>query len=106
MHKQLAPRHKDYYEAILQLRPAKEEYLAVVRSSIRNRPNATIAKEESLKTGKNFFISDKTCAVQIGRQLKKQFHGTLKISTTLFSQDRQTGKEVHRVTVLYRENEE
>lgn len=102
MDKRLADRHKGYFEAILQLRPAKEEYLRIVDTYITNRPYARIAKEETLKTGKNFFVSDKKCAVHIGRQLKKQFGGTLKFSRTLFGQDNQTGKEIYRITVLYR----
>ena len=42
--------HKNYYEAIIQLRPASLEVVNFVKEQIKSRENVFISKEVKLKT--------------------------------------------------------
>lgn len=99
------PKHSGYFEAVIQLRPARKDILDLVYRIIKKRPLTRIAKEEDLDAGKNIFISDQKTAFAIGRQLKRQFKGTLTVSRTLRTFDRETSKNVYSVTVLFRLNQ-
>ena len=94
--------NSSYYEAILQLRPCNKELLDFVDKKIEERGNVTIAKVETLKTGVNLYLSSWRYTVSLARMLKKRFGGTVKITRSLFSQSKQTGKRIYRVTVLFR----
>jgi len=94
--------NSSYYEAILQLRPGNKELLEFVDKKIEERGNVTIAKVETLKTGVNLYLSSWRYTVSLARMLKKRFGGTVKITRSLFSQSKQTGKRIYRVTVLFR----
>jgi len=94
--------NSSYYEAILQLRPGNKELLDFVDKKIEERGNVTIAKVETLKTGVNLYLSSWRYTVSLARMLKKRFGGTVKITRSLFSQSKQTGKRIYRVTVLFR----
>jgi len=94
--------NSSYYEAILQLRPAKKELLNFIDKRIEERGNVTIAKIEELKTGVDIYLSSWRYALSLGRMLKRSFGGTIKITRSLYSQSKQTGKRIYRVTVLFR----
>ena len=94
--------HKDYYEAIIQLRPYKKEVLDFVRNKIAKRKNVFISKETELKTGIDLYISSQKFARALGKKLKKSFKGELKTTRKLFSRNRQTSKDIYRVTVCFR----
>ena len=91
-----------YYEAILQLRPASKEVLDFVLGKIDERKNTFISKVEELKTGKNLFLSDRKFAMALGKMLKKKYKAEIKLSRTLFSVSKKTGKRLWRVTVCAR----
>lgn len=91
-----------YYEAILQLRPAKKELIDFVKKKIEEREDVFISKTVELKTGIDFYLNSWRFAVSLGKMLKKSFGGNTKLSRTLFTQSRQTSKKVYRVTVLFR----
>lgn len=91
-----------YYEAIIQLRPFNEEVYKFIDKKIKERGNVFIAKIIYQKTGIDIYISSNKFAQSLGKKLKQTFKGELKISTKLFSRDRQTSKEKHRVTILFR----
>lgn len=91
-----------YYEAILQLRPASDEVFNFVMKQIDERKNVFVSKIEELKTGKNIFLSDKSYAMSLGKMLKKKFGAEIKLSRSLFSVSKKTGKRLWRVTVCAR----
>lgn len=93
--------HSNYFEAIIQLRPAKKEVLDFVLDQIKKN-DIYVSKYNELKTGVDIYISSRKFANQLLRRLKKSFKGTSKVSKALHSQDRQTGKLKYRITVLFR----
>ena len=99
-------RHVGYFEAILQLRPKEEKLYRFVLNRIAQRENVTIAKEVVLKTGVDMYLSDQRFARALGKTLKRQFKGKLTLSRKLHSRDRQTSRDIYRVTVCFRLNEE
>lgn len=94
--------HKDYYEAIIQLRPVTRELMKFIENRLKERENVFVSKIEEHKHGVDIYISSQKYAQTIGRGLKKSFQGELKLSRTLHTQDKMSGKKVYRLTVLFR----
>ncbi|MBU1245997.1 MAG: 60S ribosomal export protein NMD3 [Nanoarchaeota archaeon] len=90
-----------YYEAILQLRPINKTLIEFALQQIKNS-DCNIVKEEELKTGINLYLSSKRFAVTLTKRLKKKFNGTVKVTKTLHTRDRQTSKNVYRITICFR----
>lgn len=104
MHKQL---HFNYYEAVIQIRPSKKEVLDFIFNQVRKRKDDVfISKREDFKYGTNLFISSQRFARSLGKKLKDNFNGELKITKSLFKRERHTGKDLYRGTVLFRIKEE
>lgn len=95
-------KHAEYYEAIIQLRPATDELMRFIQNRIKERPKVFISKIKELPTGVDIYISSQSYARAIGKKLKKSFNGELKITRTLHTTDRMSGKQVYRGTVLFR----
>lgn len=95
-------KHARYYEAIIQLRPADENLVKYVWNYLRNKGNVFISREEHLKTGLDLYISSRKVAMALGKQLKHLFPGELTLSRSIHTKDRQTSKDLYRVTVLFR----
>ncbi|HII14731.1 MAG TPA: hypothetical protein HA362_00300 [Nanoarchaeota archaeon] len=97
------PKHAEYYEAIIQLRPATEEILRFILNRVKERSkNVHISKLKELPTGVDIYISSQSYARSIGKKLKRSFQGDLKVTRTLHTQDRMSGKQLYRATVLFR----
>ena len=90
-----------YYEAILQLRPLDKKLIDFALQQIE-KSDCEIAKQEELKTGINLYLSSKKFAAILSKRLKKKFDGTIKVTRTLHTRDRQTSKNVYRITVCFR----
>ena len=90
-----------YYEAILQLRPFDKELIDFALQQIE-KSDCEIVKQEKLKTGINLYLSSRKFAIMLTKRLKKRFDGTVKVTKTLHTRDRQTSKNVYRVTVCFR----
>jgi len=99
MHKQF---HADYFQAIIQLRPADENLMRFVEKRIEKDKNVWISKKIKLKTGVDYYISSNKFARILGKKMKKSFHGILKESRKLHSRDKNTSKNLYRVTVCFR----
>ncbi len=93
----------NYYEGIIQLRP-KDPLLNFAIKKIKERKDVSISRITELKTGVDIYISSRRFAKALGRKLSKSFKGELKYSKTLHKIDRETGKKLYRVTVLFRLN--
>lgn len=103
MHKQSHSRHSNYYEAILQLRPADGDILSFVDEFLSNRKDCKISQVKELKTGVDLYLTSQRAARALGTKLKRRFKkGKLVTSRALHHQDRQTSKIVYRVTILFR----
>ncbi len=97
-----AEKHAEYFEAILQVRPANVEFLKFIEEELARRPDVKVSKEVPLKTGVDLYLSSRQFTWSLGQKLKRRFKGTLTMSRTLHTQDRMRSTEVHRSTVLYR----
>ena len=97
-------RHAEYYEAILQLRPANKEVLDFIFELISSRNDVTVSKIEELKTGCDIYLSNQKFARgTLAKQLKKKFKNSkVVISKALYGQHKMTSKLVYRATVLFR----
>ncbi|MDP4012624.1 MAG: NMD3-related protein [Candidatus Nanoarchaeia archaeon] len=102
----LNPPRPDYYEAKVQLRPAKEKLVRYVIEEVENSKSCRIAKIEELKTGIDIYISSRRFAMALGKKLKKRFDGKLTLSKQLYTQHKFTSKLLYRVTILFRLKEE
>ena len=102
-HTQSNSKHSGYFEAIIQIRPKNEEILNYIIKKTEERKNVFISKIEQLKEGLDIYISSQRFAIALGRKLKaSRKNGTLKITRSLYSKNRQTGKNIYRITVLFR----
>ncbi|MEK6936895.1 MAG: NMD3-related protein [Nanoarchaeota archaeon] len=99
-------RHSNYFEAILQLRPCNEKLMDFVLKRIKERENVNIVKEVLLKTGIDLYLTDQRFTRALGKQLKRQFKGELILSRKLHTRNRMTSKNIYRVTVCFKLNEE
>lgn len=95
-------RHAEYYEAIIQLRPATKELVSFVMNRIKERPSVTISKVKEFDYGIDIYVSSQSYARAIGKKLKHAFKGDLKVTRTLHTTDRMTSKLVYRGTILFR----
>jgi len=91
-----------YYEAIIQIRPQREEVIAFALANIAKRKDVFISKTIKLKTGIDIYISSQRFARALGVQLKRRFRGEVKITRRLYGVSRETSKTLYRVTVLFR----
>lgn len=94
-----------YFEGVLQLRNPTKELVKFVREDIMNQPKEKkvfIAKEERLDNGYDFYLTNKKYLRTLGKNLQKRFGGQLIESAKIFSRERQTSKDVYRVSVLLR----
>lgn len=96
-------KHPGYYEAILQLRPAKEELIKFVLEEFKRRPDVFISKQVDLKNGVDLYISSNQFTKHLGIKLSRKFpNSEMKTSRALYSRSRMTSKLLYRVTVLFR----
>lgn len=92
-----------YYEGILQLRNINdEEVFNLFRNQLKKHPDVFVSKEVKQKTGMDYYLSSNKFVLMLGRKLNKTFKGELKISRKIHTRDRQTSKNLYRVTVLFR----
>ncbi len=94
--------NRQYFEAIIQLRPKDNELLSFVHKQIAKGKNVYISNELHKKYGSDLYISSRKFAMLLGKKLKKAFKGKLITSRTLYSRDRQTSKGIYRVTICFR----
>ncbi|MBI2548897.1 hypothetical protein HYW21_06115 [Candidatus Woesearchaeota archaeon] len=98
--KQTTERHQDYFEGILQLRHATPDAIVFARQKVMQHPQVHITKEKVVRGGVDLYLTSKTFLKTLAVAIQKQFGGTLSMSPTLYSRDRQTSKDIYRLTVL------
>lgn len=94
--------HPEYFEGVLQLRPALEKVLAWVLKKTKQDAQAVIVKEKAVAGGIDLYFSSQRYLVALGKKLHERFPGTVTVSRKLHTLKRITSRPVYRVTVLYR----
>lgn len=94
--------NKDYYQAIVQIRPAKQEVVDFIADEFKHESFAYISKIVELKTGLDYYLSDRHHAAMLAKKLKKKFKAKVTVSRSLFTQDHLTSKLVYRMTYCLR----
>ncbi|MFQ6106436.1 MAG: 60S ribosomal export protein NMD3 [Thermoplasmata archaeon] len=98
-----------YFEAILQVRPsegeANEDLIERARETVlqeieRAADEVFISKEERVHGGLDFYLSNRAAAKAISKLLQSKFGGEVTTSSTLAG--RKNGKDVYRMTYLFR----
>ncbi|MEE9525409.1 MAG: NMD3-related protein [Candidatus Woesearchaeota archaeon] len=96
------PVANNYYEGILQIRNPTKAILKVARKMIENKKRMFIAKQIKVRNGYDFYLSSQKIMRHIGNDLQTRFGGQTKISKKLHTVNKQSGKRVYRVTMLFR----
>ena len=89
-----------YYEAILQVRVVTPELLRSIERHLV-QDNHAVANVKKRGKGFDWYLGSRKTAVILAKQLLKQFGGKLTFSKKLHTRNRQTGKLVYRVTILF-----
>ena len=94
----------NYFQGILQLRDCKKEILDFVENQIEKagREDVYVSKKIKVVGGIDLYLTSKNFLRSLGKKLKNAFNGELKESEKLFSRDRQSGKNIYRLNVLFR----
>lgn len=94
--------HAKYYEGIMQLRDCEVEVVAWVRQRTRKDDRALITKEKKVRGGIDLYFSSQKYLRTIGKKLSETFAGEYKTTRTLHTRSKM-GRELYRVTVLFRQ---
>jgi nonsense-mediated mRNA decay protein 3 len=98
------PFHANYFQGILQLRDGNKEIIKFIEEETEKegRDNIYISKKVKVKNGYDFYFTSNKFLRKLGKRLKEVFRGDLKESEKLFSRNNQTGKNIYRLTVMFR----
>jgi NMD protein affecting ribosome stability and mRNA decay len=91
-----------YFEAKIQLRPFNKKVYDFILKQVARRKDVFITKEIKCKTGMDIYLTNQRFSRSLGKKLKDNFKGELKITRTLHSRDRLRSKLRYRATVLFR----
>ncbi|MEA3430780.1 MAG: NMD3-related protein [Nanoarchaeota archaeon] len=91
-----------YFEGVLQIRNPNDKIIDFISKAISKRQDIHISKTVELKTGVDFYLSSNKFLQIFSKKLFHRFGGEFKVSTKLFTRNKQTGKNVYRANVLLR----
>ena len=96
--------HAKYFQGILQLRNCSKETIQFVKDETEKvgRADVYISREVKAKNGVDLYFTSNKFLRKIGKRLKNELGGDLKENEKLFSRDKQSGKNIYRLTVLFR----
>ena len=108
MNKKNSDKHAQYFEAILQIRPLREDVVNFVMDMLESRESVKISKTVNQKNGIDLYLTDQKFARgTLATQLKKKFrNGKITITRSLYGQHKLTSRLVYRATILFRIEEE
>ena len=92
----------NYYQGILQLRDVNDEVIAFVLNQIKKRKDeVAITKTVPLPNGFDLYLTSQKFIRILGKKLKENFGGELKLSSQLHTRNRE-GKDLYRINVMFR----
>lgn len=89
-----------YFEGMLQLRNPTKKIKEFVNRFLKEN-NVYVASKSKVGNGIDMKFSSNKMLLRLGKKLKSEFKGEMKISRRLYSQNRLTGRMVWRMTVLF-----
>ena len=93
--------HNNYFEGTLQLRNPTKEVIDFVKSQCA-KGKVFITKTVKEREGFDYYITSRKFLHTLGKRLSQQFNGELKVNPRIFTKDRQTSKDVYRITIMFR----
>ena len=97
------PKADNYFEGILQLRDIEDEVIEYATGECKKRSIFMIAKIKAYKNGIDLFMQSNKFLKTLGKKLSSKFNGELTISAKLHTRDKQTSKDLYRITTLFRQ---
>lgn len=95
-----------YFESILQLRNSSEDVVTFIEKTVeKQEPGVFINKKLKVRGGIDFYLTSNKFARKLGKKLQQNFGGEFKVSPKLHTKDRHSGKELYRLSVLFRPSE-
>jgi len=97
-----AKKGTQYFEGILQLRNPNSDAITFIRKEVKkeNEKGVYINNEVKVRGGIDFFITSKRFLRKIPRLVQARFGGEIDLNAKLFSRNKQTSKDIHRVNAL------
>lgn len=89
--------HPDYFEGILQLRQPTKELVEYVM-----RFKDQMSRVQPVRGGLDCYFLSQRFLRSFGKELHKRFAGEMQSTRRIHTKDHQTGKDLYRVTVLFR----
>jgi nonsense-mediated mRNA decay protein 3 len=86
------------------LRNPTKEVLQFVKDELKKatEKNVHCIKEQDVVNGRDYHLTDAGFTRNLGKKLQNVFGGELVVTAKLVSRSRETSKDLHRVTVLFR----
>lgn len=106
MKKEIIYRSDQYYQGILQLRPRERPLLDFALQEIKRHPQGELSKLVETNSGYDLYLTSNIFLIALGAKLRKRFPGILKKSRTLYGKHKMTSREIYRVTICFRLDEE
>ncbi len=93
-----------YFQGIIQLRNPNEAIIDFLRRELaaNRHKHIFVGQEKKVKNGIDLYVSSNKFAINVGRKMYNAFGGVLKINEKIHTLDRQSGKDLYRVSVLFR----
>ncbi len=92
----------NYFEGYIQLRGCSKEVKAYVKKRMEEE-SVSVASTTKHANGVDYKMSSNKFLLALAKELPKHFIGNVNISRRLHTQDRQTGKKIYRMTLLFTE---
>jgi NMD protein affecting ribosome stability and mRNA decay len=94
----------DYLEGVLQLRNADKELVGFVKNDLALHSKEIFVVKEKIKgDSADFILTSSKYIRAMGKRLKQKFNGELSENAKLFSKNKQTGKNIYRINVLFKQ---
>ena len=98
----VAKENSQYFEGILQVKNIDNGIVDYIHNEVekQRKKGIFITKEKITKNRADFQITDQTYMKSLANKLQRVFGGTISLNPTLFSKNKQSGKELFRLTLL------
>jgi NMD protein affecting ribosome stability and mRNA decay len=96
--------HNKYFQGILQLRDHDKELVEYIQNIIdkEGRNDIYLSRIIKVRGGTDLYLTSNKFLRKLGKRLLREIEGELKESEKLFTRDKQTGKNIYRLNVLFR----